>query len=165
MDFRIQGSSGCASSHQHVAVRHALEPRLVPAVPPQKKLALLDARNLHLQSVSRPFKLNEPSKETDRTINFACRVFVCSQYAENALQPLVAVLCCLRKRRDSINLSCGQKVPEYHRERRETANALVGVCLVVMLCMEPITHLWTFGEDIDLLFTSACGQDDLKFLY
>ena len=109
MDFRIQGSSGCASSHQHVAVRHALEPRLVPAVPPQKKLAVLNARNLHLQSVSRPFKLNEPSKETDRTIIFACRVFVCSQYAANALQPLVAVLCCLRKRRDSINLSCGQR--------------------------------------------------------
>jgi len=57
------------------------------------------------------------------------------------------------------------KVPEYLRERRETANALVGVCLVIMLCLEPIIHCWTYGEDNDLLFTSDCGQDDLKFVY
>ena len=46
------------------------------------------------------------------------------------------------------------KFPKFLRERR-------GVCLVVLLCPELLSCCWTN----DLLFSSECGQDDLKFLY
>eukprot|EP00450_Noctiluca_scintillans_P035959 CAMPEP_0194550370 /NCGR_PEP_ID=MMETSP0253-20130528/95677_1 /TAXON_ID=2966 /ORGANISM="Noctiluca scintillans" /LENGTH=354 /DNA_ID=CAMNT_0039397809 /DNA_START=410 /DNA_END=1474 /DNA_ORIENTATION=+ len=56
--------------------------------------------------------------------------------------------------------------PEYLSERREIANALVGVCLVVMLSLEPIIHCWGYGQDNDMMFTTDCdGIGDVKFVY
>ena len=54
-------------------------------------------------------------------------------YGSRLRSLLVAVLCC----------------PGCLRDRRESANALVGVCLVVILSLGPISHYWA---------------DDLKFL-
>uniref|UniRef100_A0A7S1AZ59 Globin domain-containing protein n=1 Tax=Noctiluca scintillans TaxID=2966 RepID=A0A7S1AZ59_NOCSC len=126
---------------------------------------LLLTLGIFICSQSVVINMNEPSKEAERITTFACRVFVYGFSMTQTLFSHLTQVCAAYKNEETVSIFRVIKVPEYLRERRETASALVGVCLVVMLGLEPILHCWTHGEDNDLLFTSDCGQDDLKFLY
>ena len=87
-----------------------------------------------------------------------------SQYEANALQPFVAILFCLEKRRDSIILSGGQSSLTYSRASGDgqRSRGRESCCHVMPRADHSRLDLrrCSYGENNDFLFTSDFGQDD-----
>ena len=132
-----------------------------------RKSWLLLTLAFFLCSQSIVMNLSNPDTPLARTITFECRIFLYIVVMTEMLFRHVTQTCAAYKNNDTVTLLRVVKVPEYLCEWRETADALVGVILVAMLCMEPIIHCWPSGVIVDrVIFTADCDSfQNMEFAY